>query len=133
MSVGFSSREEAEQLSNEFGQIPRVWEDAPNRKWYAVVYQSDIKRAFSNIGSKPQMEQELNSINDKLSQLRESIEDMDFEENYYREIEQYHREKLDYGRLNQEQKDYITERGLTIEEYNSMTQQGKEVLFRCMY
>lgn len=55
------------------------------------------------------------------------------QETYYREIEQYHREKFDYGRLNQEQKDYITERGLSLEEYNSMTSQEKEVLFRCMY
>lgn len=55
------------------------------------------------------------------------------QETYYREIEQYHREKLDYGRLNQEQKDYINERGLTLDEYNSMTSQEKEVLFRCMY
>lgn len=55
------------------------------------------------------------------------------QETYYREVEQYHREKLDYGRLDKEQKDYIAERGLSIEEYNSMTPQEKEVLFRCMH
>lgn len=64
---------------------------------------------------------------------RLSNQALEEQEAYYREVEQYHREKLDYGRLSQEQKDYITERGLTNEEYNSMTPQEKEVLFRCMY
>lgn len=55
------------------------------------------------------------------------------QETYYREVKQYYREKLDYGKLNREQKDYISERGMTVEEYNSMTPQEKEVFFRCMY
>lgn len=78
---------------------------------YGVFHPNQIKSAEFNIG-------EFSTTNDNV---------------YYREIEQYYREKLDYGRLNQEQKDYITERGLTIEEYNSMTPQEREVLFRCMY
>lgn len=63
----------------------------------------------------------------------ESQEALDDQETYYREVEQYHREKFDYGKLNQEQKDYITERGLSIEEYNLMTPQQKEVFFKCLY
>lgn len=78
---------------------------------FAVNSSNQIKSATSNTG-------EFSTTNNNI---------------YYREVEQYYREKLDYGRLNQGQKDYITERGLTIEEYNSMTPQEREVLFRCMY
>jgi hypothetical protein len=49
------------------------------------------------------------------------------------QIQQYHRDKLMYANLSQEDKDYIAERGITIEEYNRMTQVEKEVLFRCKY
>lgn len=51
---------------------------------------------------------------------------------YQRKLEQYHRDKLMYGKLNDEQKNYIAERGITIEEYNEMTPQEKETLFFCM-
>jgi hypothetical protein len=38
-----------------------------------------------------------------------------------------------YGNLSQEQRDYIEERGISIDEYNSMTTFEKEVLFQCQY
>lgn len=64
-----------------------------------IINPNQIKSATSNTG-------EFSSENDNI---------------YYRKLRQYHREKLDYGRLSQEQKDYITERGLSVQEYNSMT------------
>ena len=54
------------------------------------------------------------------------------EENYSREVRQYHNDKLMYGRLNEEQKNYIQERGISIKDYNNMSNEEKEILFRCM-
>lgn len=51
---------------------------------------------------------------------------------YSAKLEQYHKDRLMYGKLNEEQKDYIADRGITIEEYNEMTPQEKETLFFCM-
>lgn len=50
---------------------------------------------------------------------------------YYRRVEQYHRDKLELGNLGQEDRNYITERGISESEYNSMSTLEKEVLFRC--
>lgn len=54
------------------------------------------------------------------------------EDNYNREVRQYHNDKLMYGRLNEEQKNYIQERGISIKDYNNMSNEEKEILFRCM-
>lgn len=54
------------------------------------------------------------------------------EDNYSREVRQYHNDKLMYGRLNEEQKNYIQERGISIKDYNNMSNEEKEILFRCM-
>ena len=48
-------------------------------------------------------------------------------------IQQYHRDKLLYDNLSQENKEYLQERGISIEEYKNMTQLEKEVLFKCKY
>lgn len=129
---------EGEARSNippEFNRILDIVEDYGR---YIIVYRKNsirgIKAEVSNAASRElrQLEEELRNLEDDREEL-ESQEALDDQETYYREIEQYHREKLDYGRLNQEQRDYITERGLSLEEYNSMTPQEKEVLFRCMY
>lgn len=48
-------------------------------------------------------------------------------------IRAYNESKLSYKNLNQERKDYLRERGITITEYNRMTLAEKETLFECMY
>lgn len=53
------------------------------------------------------------------------------EQSYYRRIEQYHREKLMYGNLSNEDKQYLSDRGININEYNRMSQFEREVLFHC--
>ena len=53
------------------------------------------------------------------------------EQSYYRRVEQYHREKLMYGNLSNEDKQYLVDRGISIEEYNRMSQFEREVLFHC--
>ena len=55
------------------------------------------------------------------------------QEQQYREIEQHYRDKLMYENLNQEDKDYLNERGISIEEYANMTPTEKEVLLHCKY
>ena len=52
---------------------------------------------------------------------------------YYRKVEQYHRDKLMYNNLSQEDKNYLQERGISTDEYSKMTQLEKEVLFNCKY
>lgn len=52
---------------------------------------------------------------------------------YYRKVEQYHRDKLMYNNLSQEDKNYLQERGIPTDEYSKMTQLEKEVLFNCKY
>lgn len=54
------------------------------------------------------------------------------EDNYSREVRQYYNDKLMYGRLNEEQKNYIQERDISIKDYNNMSNEEKEILFRCM-
>lgn len=48
-------------------------------------------------------------------------------------ISQYHRDKLSYGNLSSEDKNYVKEIGISLEEYSNMTQEQKEVLFKCKY
>ena len=49
------------------------------------------------------------------------------------ELRQYHANRLAYGNLDQESKDYLSERHISPQEYENMTLKEKEVLFRCMY
>ena len=54
----------------------------------------------------------------------------------YREanlIRQYHSDKLSYGNITEEQKEYLKERGISPQSYENMTIEEKEVLFECMY
>lgn len=53
------------------------------------------------------------------------------EQSYYRRIEQHHREKYMLGNLSNEDKQYLIDRGISIEEYNRMSQFEREVLFHC--
>lgn len=54
----------------------------------------------------------------------------------YREanlIRQYHSDKLSYGNITEEQREYLKERGISPQSYENMTIEEKEVLFECMY
>lgn len=54
-------------------------------------------------------------------------------EQFNRAIEQWHRDKLMYGNLAEDDKLYLQERGISIDEYNEMSPFEKEILFRCKY
>lgn len=62
-----------------------------------------------------------------------SKKDAPLGESYYRMVEQHYRDKMMYRNLSQENRDYLKERGITIDEYNQMSQIEKEVLFHCKY
>ena len=55
------------------------------------------------------------------------------DEQFNRAIEQWHRDKLMYGNLSEDDKLYLQERGISIDEYNEMSPFEKEILFRCKY
>ena len=68
------------------------------------------------------------SDDDKLS--NKALQD---QEAYYRRIEQYHRDKLEYGNLSQEDRNYIDSKNISPEEYKEMTELEKNILLRCKY
>lgn len=47
------------------------------------------------------------------------------------EIRQYHSDKLMFSNLSKEDQDYILRRGISLEEYNMMSDQEKRVLLEC--
>ena len=53
------------------------------------------------------------------------------EESYYRRVEQHHREKYMLGNLSNEDKQFLKDKGISIEEYNRMSPFEREVLFHC--
>lgn len=55
------------------------------------------------------------------------------QETSYNRIAQHYRDKMMYSNLTQEDKEYLRDKGITIEEYNKMSQLEKEVLFKCKY
>lgn len=55
------------------------------------------------------------------------------DEQFNRAIEQWHRDKLMYGNLSEDDKLYLQERSISIDEYNEMSPFEKEILFRCKY
>lgn len=55
------------------------------------------------------------------------------QETYYRKVEQYHKDKLEYGNLLKDDIDYLNERGISSEEYSQMSNLEKQVLLRCKY
>ena len=98
--------------------------------YLAISSPNQIKSATSNTS-------EFSTTNDDIRYRRVDSEDTNsiFNktlENSSKEIEQYHRNKLQYGNLSQEQKDYIKLRNISIEDYNNMSDIEKEVLFHCM-
>lgn len=48
------------------------------------------------------------------------------------DIKEYHRNKLEYSNLTEEQKEYLKERNIPISRFNNMTLEEKEILFECM-
>lgn len=48
------------------------------------------------------------------------------------DIRSYHINKLEYNNLTEEQKEYLTERNLSLSAFNNMTLEEKEILFECM-
>lgn len=86
------------------------------------------------------LENRLNSIyNSELSSDERNSEKALLEqeeredEQFNRAIEQWHRDKLMYGNLAEDDKLYLQERGISIDEYNEMSPFEKEILFRCKY
>lgn len=49
------------------------------------------------------------------------------------ELMQYNSDKFMYSNLSQEDKDYLKERDISMDKYNKMTAEEKEILFRCKY
>lgn len=112
---------------------------------------SDVLRSYQQNGngmwsisriSKADFNKKIQDLQDRLVRTYESelSEDeklsrqmLEEQESYYRRVEQYHRDKMLFENLSQEDKDYLQERGITQKEFSQMTQLEKEVLFRCKY
>lgn len=48
------------------------------------------------------------------------------------EVQQYHRDKYAVGNLTNAQQDYLEQRGVTTEEFNTWSTEAKDIFFRCM-
>lgn len=112
---------------------------------------SDVLRSYPQNGngmwsisriSKSDFNKKIQDLQDRLVRTYESelSEDeklsrqmLEEQESYYRRVEQYHRDKMLFENLSQEDKDYLQERGITQKEFSQMTQLEKEVLFHCKY
>ena len=104
-------------------------------RYYIVKSQdsinNEIKRLeFITNKTISEYEREIQNIknNSIIEASRQALEE---QEVYYREIEQYHMDKYDIGRLSSEDKSYIKSRGISIEEYINMSFSEKDALFRC--
>ena len=96
---------------------------------YMVINPNQIKSATDNIGtfSKKNDDIRYRIVTEKSLEPEESEG-----QRQVRVIRQWQRDKLMYGNLSQEQKDYLKERGISTEEYSEMSPFEREVLFRCM-
>ena len=111
------------------------------------VYDGTSYRYYLHLKSKEDSDKEIKQLKESQEKLKQQLERLksnkwdiiseealqEQEEAYYRRIEQYHADKMMYSNLSQDDKDYITERGITLTEYSQMTQLEKEVLFHCKY
>ena len=70
-------------------------------------------------------------LSDDIVRSNELLEEE--EETHYRRVEQHYRDKMMYGNLSQEDKDYVQARKISISDYNKMSPLEKEILFRCRY
>ena len=96
--------------------------DDISREIQAIKQAAD--RTISEYEKQIEIEETINMENASRQALEE-------QEVYYREIEQYHIDKYDIGRLSLEDKAYIKSRGISIEEYINMSFSEKDALFRC--
>ena len=113
VNIIFKSITDYGPVFNEEASINNINHVAANV--YVVTNPNNIKSATFNTG-------EFSTTNDDIRYRRADSE----------RIRQYHRNKLQYGNLSQEQKDYIKLRNISIEDYNDMSDIEKEVLFHCM-
>ena len=118
-----------EAIKRNFPSLTHVLGASPeDRGHYAIVYnEEEVER---------NREYEKINLRNEISWIQRKIKDLEREtetpERYRLVIDQYHREKLEYGNLTDEQKEYLEMRKLSIEEYNRMTDFEREVLFHCM-
>ena len=145
-SISYNSRTEAEShIPAEFkdyfevyenkGKYSRYFKYAKNKS--IAVFEDKIKEIDKEIENLEKAREK--SYNRELSKERIEYLKGNESESYsikneeadYREIEQYHRDKLEYGNLSKEQKAYLTDRKLTIEDYNRMTTTEKNILWKC--
>ena len=54
------------------------------------------------------------------------------QETYYREVEQYHKEKMFYNNLPEGTINYLNKMGIDIQTYNNMSSEEKEILLKCL-
>lgn len=111
------------------------------------IYDGTSYRYYLHLKSKEESDSEIKQLKESKERLKQQLERLkdnkwdiiseealqEQEEAYYRRIEQYHTDKMMYNNLSQDDKDYLTERGITPTEYSQMTQLEKEVLFHCKY
>lgn len=111
------------------------------------IYDGTSYRYYLHLKSKEESDREIKQLKESKERLKQQLERLkdnkwdiiseealqEQEEAYYRRIEQYHTDKMMYNNLSQDDKDYLTERGITPTEYSQMTQLEKEVLFHCKY
>ena len=117
-------------------EIRNAYEVRTYRGRYYIVKSQDkinneIKRLRSIVNSTiSEYEREIQNIKNT-SNEEASRQALEAQEVYYREVEQYHRDKYDIGRLSSEDKSYIKSRGISTEEYINMSFSEKDALFRC--
>jgi len=145
-NISYSSRTEAEShIPAEFKDYFKVYENKGKYSRYfkyaknksIAVFEDKIKEVDKEIENLEKAREK--SYNKELSKERIEYLKGNESESYsikneeadYREIEQYHRDKLEYGNLSKEQKAYLTDRKLTIEDYNRMTTTEKNILWKC--
>ena len=111
------------------------------------IYNGTSYRYYLHLKSKEESDRDIKQLKESKERLKQQLERLkdnkwdiiseealqEQEEAYYRRVEQYHRDKMLFENLSQDDKDYLTERGSTPTEYSQMTQLEKEVLFHCKY
>ena len=110
------------------------------------IYDGNTYRYYLHLKSKEESDKEIKELRDYQEKLKQQLRELknnkwdiisteapQDQEEAHRKIEQYHRDKLLYDNLSQENKEYLQERGITTEEFKDMTQLEKEVLFKCKY
>ena len=90
----------------------------------------DIETAPARVARKDAEERLARLKRERESRI--SDEALENQERYRLVIDQHHREKLEYGNLTDEQKEYLEMRKVSREEYNRLDDFEREVLFHCM-